>query len=134
MSIDQDVTKLLGLLPGVSTLSKLNETCPEYVLILMNQLLQTLPLNKIAIAILRDKNAIGDIVKFKKLNPEKVKTDKRLDKRANFFDSRVSMSREELTSGIASCIDLLNRIRLSDETDGGNVSVSATNITRWHFM
>ena len=133
MSIDQDVTKLLGLLPGVSTLSKLNETCPEYVLILMNQLLQTLPLNKIAIAILRDKNAIADMVKFKKLNPDKIKKDemKKLDKKANFFDSRVSVSREELTSGIALCIDLLNRIRLSDDTD---VSVSATNITRWHFM
>ena len=99
----------------------------------MNQLLQTLPVNRIALAILKDKNAIAEKVKFKPIKTEDEASKKKKSEPSKvFFDSRVSLRRKDLYSDIGLCIDLLNRIRLSDQ-DREKISVS-TNITRWHFM
>ena len=133
MEIDSDVVKLLRHLPTkkTGTLSKLQAQAPEYILMVMNQLLQTLPVNKIAMAILKDKDAIVDKVKFKAIKPNVKDGKEKLDKVT--FDSRVSLRPKDLYNDIGLCIDLLNRIRLSDDGDTGDVSV-ATRITRWHFM
>jgi hypothetical protein len=133
VEIDSDVVKLLRHLPtkktGTGTLSKLQAQAPEYILMVMNQLLQTLPVNRIAMAILKDKDAIVDKVKFKAIRPNVKDGKDKLDTKVT-FDSRVSLRRKDLYYDIGLCIDLLNRIRLSDD---GDASVG-TRITRWHFM
>ena len=135
VDIDQDVIKLLRHLPSwptklkdENTVSRLTTTCPEYILMVVNRILETLPVNRIALAILKDKNTMRDVVKFKAIKPQEEDGKKKFDKA--IFDSRISMRKKELFSDIALCIDLINRIRLSD--DGDNASV-ASKITRWHF-
>ena len=135
VEVDSDVVKLLRHLPtkktGTGTLSKLQGKAPEYILMVMNQLLQTLPVNKIAMAILKDKDAIVDKVKFKAIRPKVKDGQEKLEKVT--FDRRVSLRPKDLYNDIGLCIDLLNRIRLSDDGDTRDVSVG-TRITRWHFM
>merc|ERR1711874_159360 len=136
VDIDQDVIKLLRHLPSnklkndkLDTVSRLTATCPEYILMVINRLLETLPVNRIAIAILKEKNAMRDVVKFRPVVPKE--EDAKKDFKKAIFDSRISIRQKELFSDIALCVDLLNHVRLSD--DGDNVSV-ASKITRWHFM
>ena len=95
----------------------------------INRLLETLPVNRIAIAILKDNNAMRDVVKFRPILPKDEDVKKEFNKA--IFDSRISICRKKLFSDIALCVDLMNRVRLSD--DGDNVLV-ASKITRWHFM
>ena len=83
-------------------------------------------------AILKDKDAIVDKVKFKAIKPNVKDGKEKLDTKVT-FDSRVTLRRKDLYNDIGLCIDLLNRIRLSDDGDTRDVSVG-TRITRWHFM
>ena len=62
VDVDQDVLKLLRHLPSYKTkeegnpvpaVTRLTTTCPEYILMVVNRVLETLPVNRIALAILK---------------------------------------------------------------------------------
>ena len=113
VDIDQDVLKLLRHLPSYKTkeeenpvpaVTRLTATCPEYILMVVNRVLETLPVNRIALAILKDKNALSDVVKFKPIKPLEDEGKKKFEKA--IFDSRISIRKKELFSDIGKTICL----------------------------
>ena len=131
---EPEVKTLIRNLPGNSSLEKLVKTPPDFVLMILNSYFQTLPVNLIAMAIMRDKNALSNRVKLKSSKLKEVDNKNELPKNV-FFDNYVALKGKELSSDISTCIDLINKIRLESSTksDDKNEPVEK-NFLRLHFI
>ena len=106
--------------------SSLDETCPEYVILLLSYLCQTLPVNVIARHILTEKNAIP---KKALLYLKKTKAPDQQGgsaKEAFVFGNQVRVKKQDMFTNIRLCIDLLRRVQITKD--------SPFQLIEWHFL